>query len=73
MLESSIVDPQPNVAPIATAGGQLSAKVRVKQNDSEPGPKLEVDVFLGSLHVLLSPQQLGRLIELLNGMKSDCK
>ena len=54
--------------PIAMASGELSVRVRIKQVDSEPGPKLEVDGFLGSLHLLLSPQQLSMLLELAHGM-----
>lgn len=50
--------------PVAMAGGKLTLKVTIKQTEGVPGPKLEVDGFLGSLHVLLSPQQLGLLLQM---------
>ena len=50
--------------PIAIAGGKLTVTVTIKQNDQVSGPKLNVEGFLGSLHLLLSPQQLGSLLQL---------
>ena len=46
-------------------------RVKIKQNESEPGPKLEVEAFLGSLHLLLSPQQLSILIDMATGVASQ--
>ena len=43
---------------MAVAGGKFSLKVTIKQNESEPGPRLEVDGFLGTLHFLFTPQQI---------------
>ena len=56
--------PDVESVPIAVAGGKLSVTVTIKQSDQVPGPKLRVEGFLGSLHVLLSPQQLGSLLQL---------
>ena len=46
-------------------------RVKIKQNESEPGPKLEVEAFLGALHLLISPQQLSILIDMAAGMASQ--
>ena len=63
--------PQCHGVPIAMAGGRLSVKVKIKQNENESGPKLEVDGYLSSLHVLLSPQQLAMLLEMASGLTSQ--
>ncbi len=57
--------------PVAKAGGKLSLKVTIKQNDSVPGPKMEVSGFLGSLHFLLSPHQLKILREMASDIASQ--
>lgn len=46
------------------AGGKLTLKVTIKQNEEEPGIKLEMEGFLGTLHLLLSPSQLSLLREM---------
>ncbi|XP_064403938.1 autophagy-related protein 2 homolog B-like isoform X2 [Halichondria panicea] len=63
--------PQCHGVPIAMAGGRLSVKVKIKQSENESGPKLEVDGYLSSLHVLLSPQQLAMLLEMASGLTSQ--
>ncbi len=63
--------PQCHGVPIAMAGGRLSVKVKIKQSESEAGPKLEVDGYLSSLHMLLSPQQLAMLLEMATGLSSQ--
>lgn len=70
-INSSLLSPQLSGVPIATAGGQLSVRVKIKQNENEPGPKLEVEAFLGSLHLLLSPQQLSILTDMATGIASQ--
>ena len=55
-LETSVLDPKLHGVPIATANGQLSVNVKIKPNESERGPKLEVNGFLGSLRLLISPR-----------------
>ena len=56
--------------PVAMASGELSVRVKIKQSETLPGPKLEVEGVLGSLHFLLSPQQLQMLIEMASGIAS---
>ena len=59
--------------PIACANGEVDVRVKIKQSDAIPGPKLDVQVLLDSIHMLLYPQQLHSLIELLNGITKKCK
>lgn len=54
--------------PLAVAGGKVTVKVTLKQTDSDVGPKVEVEGFLGSLHLLLSPHQLNLLQEMVQGI-----
>ena len=49
---------------IAVAVGPLTVKVTVRQNEAEMSPKVEVEGYLGTLHFLLSPHQLGLLQEI---------
>ncbi|CAH1792670.1 unnamed protein product [Owenia fusiformis] len=53
---------------IATCAGKQELKLKVKQNEALAGPKLEVDVLLGSVNVFLSPRQVHILLELANGI-----
>ncbi|KAF6102204.1 autophagy related 2A [Phyllostomus discolor] len=53
---------------IGTCSGYMELTVKLKQNEAFPGPKLEVAGQLGSLHLLLTPQQLQQLQELLGAM-----
>ena len=71
MLETSVLNPNLHGVPIATASGQISVNVKIKQNESEPGPKLEVNGFLGSLHLLISPQQMSMLLDMATGITSQ--
>ena len=43
-------------------------KVKINQSETLPGPKLEVEGFIGSLHLLISPQQLSMLLEMATGI-----
>lgn len=56
--------------PIARASRDVIVKVKVKQSESLPGPKLEVEGFVGSLHLLISPQQLSMLLEMVTGISN---
>ncbi|XP_023559729.1 autophagy-related protein 2 homolog A isoform X3 [Octodon degus] len=51
---------------IGSCSGYMELTVKLKQNEAFPGPKLEVAGQLGSLHLLLTPQQLQQLLELLS-------
>ena len=55
--------------PIAYASGQLSVRVRIRQSESIPGPKLECDAVVGGVHCLLAPQQLHILVEMANSIR----
>ena len=73
LTTSVLLDPEVHGIPIAKASGQVTVRVRLKQNEAVPGPKLEVDGFLGSLHLLFSPQQLNMLVEMTSGILSEGK
>uniref|UniRef100_A0A8C4Q9H4 Autophagy related 2B n=1 Tax=Eptatretus burgeri TaxID=7764 RepID=A0A8C4Q9H4_EPTBU len=49
---------------IGNCAGRVEVKVHLKQNDALPGPKLDVDGFMGSLNVFLSPRQAHLLLDL---------
>lgn len=54
-----------NAVPIAVTAGEMTLKVTIRQAaEAGTAPKVEVDGFLGTLHLLLSPQQLNVLQEL---------
>ena len=50
------------------AGGEVNVKVKICQSESLPGPKLEVEGAMGSIHLLLSPRQLHTLVEMASGI-----
>jgi hypothetical protein len=54
--------------PIASAAGDVNVKIKMSEG---VGPKLEVDVLIGAVHVLLYPQQLHNLVELINDIASQ--
>lgn len=54
--------------PIAFASRDVTVRVKINQSETLPGPKLEVEGFVGSLHLLLSPQQLSMLLEMATGI-----
>uniref|UniRef100_A0A8D0HW69 Autophagy related 2A n=1 Tax=Sphenodon punctatus TaxID=8508 RepID=A0A8D0HW69_SPHPU len=63
--------PQPAEPPspllqIGSCSGYMEMMIKLKQNEAFPGPKLELDGKLGSLHLLLSPQQIFYLHDLLS-------
>ncbi|XP_041093961.1 autophagy-related protein 2 homolog A [Polyodon spathula] len=59
--------PQPPLL-IGSCSGFMEVTVKIKQNEALPGPKLELDGKLGSLHLLLSPEQIPPLTELLSAL-----
>ena len=50
--------------PIASASGNVCVTAKVKQIEGTAGPKLDVEIEVGAVHLLLYPQQLHNLIEL---------
>ena len=57
--------------PIAKVTGKLTLKVTLRQAENEMAPKVTVEGFLGTLHVLLSPRQLSILREIAEGMAAQ--
>ncbi|XP_031424762.1 autophagy-related protein 2 homolog A [Clupea harengus] len=53
---------------IGSCSGFMETTVKIKQNDMLPGPKLELDGKVGSLHLLLSPDQITNLTSLLEAL-----
>lgn len=53
---------------IGSCSGYTEMKIKLKQNEAFPGPKLELDGKIGSLHLLLSPQQILYLLDLLSSL-----
>uniref|UniRef100_A0A3Q3JKP4 Autophagy related 2A n=1 Tax=Monopterus albus TaxID=43700 RepID=A0A3Q3JKP4_MONAL len=56
---------------IGSCSGFIETTVKVKQNDMLPGPKLELDGKVGCVHMLLSPDQITHLIDLLAALSID--
>lgn len=54
--------------PVACAGGDVTVKVKIRTNDFASKPKLDIEVFVGVVHFLLSPQQLHTLTEMCVGL-----
>uniref|UniRef100_A0A672GZG5 Autophagy related 2A n=1 Tax=Salarias fasciatus TaxID=181472 RepID=A0A672GZG5_SALFA len=50
---------------IGSCSGFIETTVKIKQNDMLPGPKLELDGKVGCVHMLLSPEQITHLTDLL--------
>ena len=71
LSSSCLLDPELHGIPVAKASGQVTVRVKLKQNEAVAGPKLEVDGFLGSLHLLFSPQQLSMLLEMTSGILNE--
>uniref|UniRef100_A0A669CNR2 Autophagy related 2A n=1 Tax=Oreochromis niloticus TaxID=8128 RepID=A0A669CNR2_ORENI len=68
---------KPQVAPlsqpllIGSCSGFIETTVKIKQNDMLPGPKLELDGKVGCVHMLLSPDQITHLTDLLAALCID--
>ena len=56
--------------PIASASGQVVVRATLKQADSVPGPRREVEMFVGAVHVLLSPHQLHSLLQMMASLST---
>ncbi|KAM6953685.1 autophagy-related protein 2 homolog A [Aplochiton taeniatus] len=61
--------PQPLL--IGSCSGFMETTVKIKQNEMLPGPKLELDGKVGCLHLLLSPDQITNLTDLLSALCID--
>ncbi|XP_053361603.1 autophagy-related protein 2 homolog A isoform X1 [Clarias gariepinus] len=61
---------RPHLGPlvIGSCSGFMETTVKIKQNDMLPGPKLELDGKVGCLHLLLSPNQITNLTDLLTAL-----
>uniref|UniRef100_A0A665XFI8 Autophagy related 2A n=1 Tax=Echeneis naucrates TaxID=173247 RepID=A0A665XFI8_ECHNA len=56
---------------IGSCSGFIETIVKIKQNDMLPGPKLELDGKVGCVHMLLSPDQITHLTDLLAALCID--
>ncbi|CAL8328091.1 unnamed protein product [Gadus morhua 'NCC'] len=56
---------------IGSCSGFIETMVKIKQNDMLPGPKLELDGKVGCLHLLLSPDQIIHLTDLMAALCID--
>ncbi|XP_029021444.1 autophagy-related protein 2 homolog A [Betta splendens] len=63
--------PQSQPLLIGTCSGFIETTVKIKQNDTLPGPKLELDGKVGCVHMLLSPDQITHLTDLLSALCID--
>ncbi|XP_029142482.1 autophagy-related protein 2 homolog A, partial [Protobothrops mucrosquamatus] len=53
---------------IGSCSGYTEMRIKLKQNEAFPGAKLELDGKIGSLHLLLAPQQIVHLADLLSSL-----
>ncbi|XP_048883412.1 autophagy-related protein 2 homolog A isoform X3 [Brienomyrus brachyistius] len=56
---------------IGSCSGFMETTVKIKQNEALPGPKLELDGKVGCLHLLLSPDQIMHLMDLMSALCID--
>ncbi|KAF3693991.1 Autophagy-related protein 2 -like protein A [Channa argus] len=56
---------------IGSCSGFIETTVKIKQNDMLPGPKLELDGKVGCVHMLVSPDQITHLTDLLAALCID--
>eukprot|EP00079_Xenopus_tropicalis_P034822 XP_017948593.1 PREDICTED: autophagy-related protein 2 homolog A isoform X1 [Xenopus tropicalis] len=64
-------EPQPAPSPIQQIGscsGCTELTIKLKQNDLFPGPKLDIDGKIGSVHLFLTPRQISNLQEILDAL-----
>ncbi|KAM4720661.1 autophagy-related protein 2 homolog A [Rhinophrynus dorsalis] len=64
---------EPNPTPtttlqIGSCSGCTELTIKLKQNDLFPGPKLEIDGKIGSLHLFLTPRQVVNLQKLFDAL-----
>ncbi|XP_077315666.1 autophagy-related protein 2 homolog A [Lithobates pipiens] len=68
---SGPTQPTPPSSPtlqIGSCSGCTELIIKLKQNDMFPGPKLDIDGKLGSLHLFLNPSQIANLQQLLDAL-----
>ncbi|KAJ1106499.1 hypothetical protein NDU88_003900 [Pleurodeles waltl] len=53
---------------IGSCSGYTEMTLKLKQNEVFPGPKLQIDGQMGSLHLFLTPLQIVHLSDLLNAL-----
>ncbi|KAJ8246974.1 hypothetical protein GJAV_G00257360 [Gymnothorax javanicus] len=63
--------PPPKPPLIGSCSGLMETTVKIKQNEALPGPKLELDGKVGCLHLLLCPDQITHLLDLLSALSID--
>uniref|UniRef100_A0A667ZPJ6 Autophagy related 2A n=1 Tax=Myripristis murdjan TaxID=586833 RepID=A0A667ZPJ6_9TELE len=63
--------PSPQPLLIGSCSGFIETTVKIKQNDMLPGPNLELDGKVGCIHMLLSPDQITYLTDLLAALCID--
>ncbi|XP_022329168.2 autophagy-related protein 2 homolog B-like [Crassostrea virginica] len=58
--------------PVQIAGftGKSCLKIKLKQEEGVSGPKVEIELEVGGVHLLLSPNQFHSLLDLVNGFLS---
>uniref|UniRef100_A0A8D3E7E6 Autophagy related 2A n=1 Tax=Scophthalmus maximus TaxID=52904 RepID=A0A8D3E7E6_SCOMX len=56
---------------IGSCSGFIETTVKIKQNEMLPGPKLELDGKVGCVHMLLAPDQITHLTDLLAALCID--
>ncbi|XP_029634311.1 autophagy-related protein 2 homolog B isoform X1 [Octopus sinensis] len=56
---------------VAALSGITEVKMKMKQNEAVAGPKLEVDLQVGSLDILMGPRQVHVLLEILSCFTSS--
>ncbi|XP_056294879.1 autophagy-related protein 2 homolog A [Pseudoliparis swirei] len=56
---------------IGSCPGFIETTVKIKQDDMLPGPKLELEGKVGCVHMLLSPDQITHLTDLLSALCID--
>ncbi|XP_018409817.1 PREDICTED: autophagy-related protein 2 homolog A [Nanorana parkeri] len=69
--EDGPTQPTPPSSPtlqIGSCSGCTELIIKLKQNDMFPGPKLDIDGKLGSLHLFLNPSQIANLQQLLDAL-----
>ncbi|XP_053305388.1 autophagy-related protein 2 homolog A [Spea bombifrons] len=61
-------DPSLPVLQIGSFSGCTELTIKLKQSDVFPGPKLEIDGKMGSLHLFLNPRQICNLQQLIDAL-----
>nr|QSV39518.1 autophagy associated protein [Locusta migratoria] len=62
------VEPDPVL--FAKLAGRQELRVKLKQAEGVPGPKVDLELTLGSLSLFISPRQFHVLLELLHGLST---